>query len=533
MLSSSDTLMIEARSEEPRTPPSETLFSARGITKRFGGVVALDGVDLTLGRGRVLGLLGANGSGKSTLSRIIAGEVAPDGGAMEMAGAALHHVSPQAAARRGIIIAHQHPSLAPDMPVWENIFLGGELCTPGGFIDRRAGRDRAKELLATLGADMDITQPAGQLTAAGQQSVEIARALARTPRLLILDEPTAALAAAEVAKLFAEIRRLTTQGIGVIFISHRLAEIEEICDDILVMRNGCAAGAWTTSGRLDEARILSLMTGDPDAVLRPMAHRSPGETVLSLSNLQSGSAVRGVDLELRQSEIVGLAGLQGQGQVELLEVIAGHRRIEGGRMAHRGEAVAPSLPRDMIRRGVCLVPDDRLRQGLFTTESVGENLGFVKIAFARRPWALPRLALAELAKTAIRRLLIKTEGPDQPVSALSGGNQQKVVIGKWLATEIDVLLLSDPTKGVDIHARSEIYAIIGELAASGTAALIFASDIQELLQHCDRILVMYEGRIVEALGGEAMTEARIMAAAFGRREGSREGGTAAAGEAAA
>ncbi len=228
------------------------------------------------------------------------------------------------------------------------------------------------------------------------------------------------------------------------------------------------------------------------------------------------SAVRGVDLELRRSEIVGLTGLQGQGQAELLEVIAGHRRIEGGTLWHRDRAVSPSLPRDMIRRGVCLVPDDRLRQGLFSGESVSENLGYVKIALTRRPWTLPLAALGRLAADAIRRLLIKTEGPDQLVSALSGGNQQKVVIGKWLATDIGVLLLSDPTKGVDIHARSEIYAIFGELAAGGTAALIFASEIQELLLHCDRILVMYEGRIVEALTGAAMTEPRIMAAAFGR-----------------
>ena len=516
MLSSPDAAVSPVAEPMTLVPPAETLLAVRGVTKRFGGVVALDGVDLTLVRGRVLGLLGANGSGKSTLSRIIAGEVMPDTGTMDMEGAALRHASPQAAARRGIIIAHQHPSLAPDMPVWENIFLGAEICGPGGFISRGEGRRRAAALLAELGSTMDIGAPAGTLTAAGQQLVEIARALARAPRLLILDEPTAALAAAEVAKLFAAIRRLTGQGIGVIFISHRLGEIEEICDDILVMRNGRTAGAWTTAGRLDEARILSLMTGDPDAVLRPMARRTVGEPVLKLTGLRSGSAVRDVDLELRRSEIVGLAGLQGQGQAELLEVIAGHRRIEGGTLWHRDGAVSPSLPRDMIRRGVCLVPDDRLRQGLFSGESVGENLGYVKIALARRPWTLPLAALGRLAADAIRRLLIKTEGPDQLVSALSGGNQQKVVIGKWLATDIEVLLLSDPTKGVDIHARSEIYAIIGELAAGGTAALIFASEIQELLLHCDRILVMYEGRIVEELTGAAMTEPRIMAAAFGR-----------------
>ncbi|MBW4022208.1 MAG: sugar ABC transporter ATP-binding protein [Proteobacteria bacterium] len=516
MLSSPDALVTPAGEPSRLSSPAETLLGVRGITKRFGGVVALDGVDLTLARGRVLGLLGANGSGKSTLSRIIAGEVVPDGGTMEMAGAPLSHASPQAAARRGIIIAHQHPSLAPDMPVWENIFLGAEICAPGGFINRGEARRRATGILAELGSTMDIGQPAGVLTAAGQQLVEIARALARSPRLLILDEPTAALAGAEVAKLFAAIRRLTAKGIGVIFISHRLGEIGAICDDILVMRNGRTAGAWTTSGRLDEARILSLMTGDPDAVLRPMAARALGDTILKLQGLRAGSAVRGVDLELRRGEIVGLAGLQGQGQAELLEVIAGHRRIDGGTLWHRDRAVTPSLPRDMIRRGVCLVPDDRLRQGLFSGESVGENLGYVKIALAKRPWTLPLAELGQLAAATIRRLLIKTEGPEQLVSALSGGNQQKVVIGKWLATDIEVLLLSDPTKGVDIHARSEIYAIIGELAAAGTTALIFASEIQELLLHCDRILVMYEGRIVGNLSGAAMTEPRIMAAAFGR-----------------
>jgi ribose transport system ATP-binding protein len=251
-------------------------------------------------------------------------------------------------------------------------------------------------------------------------------------------------------------------------------------------------------------------------VLREMGERRIGEPVLRLEGLRAGPAVRGVDLELRRSEIVGLAGLQGQGQVELLEAIAGDRRIDGGTLWHKDRAVSPRRPRDMINRGICLVPDDRRRQGLFSGETVGENIGYVLLALAPRPWRLPAEKLAALATRAIRRLLIKTDGPDQTVSALSGGNQQKVVIGKWLATDVEVMLLSDPTKGVDVHARSEIYAIIGELAQAGTAALVFASDVQELLLHCDRILVMYEGRIVEELSGDAMTEPRVMTAAFGK-----------------
>ena len=493
-----------------------SLLAAHGITKRFGGAVALDGAALDARAGRTLGLLGANGSGKSTLARIIAGEVGPDAGRILIDGQEVTHGSPQAAAARGIVIAHQHPSLAPDLPVWENLFLGAERCGPGGFVRRRESRRMARALLDGLGAQVDVDQPAGMLTAAGQQMAEVARALSRQPRLLILDEPTAALAAAEVSRLFAAVRGLTASGAGVIFISHRLQEVEDICDSILVLRNGRHVGAWDTAGRLDERRILELMTGDPEAAPRPPARRTVGEAVLRLEGVRSSGTVRGVDLEVRRGEIVGLAGLQGQGQEELLEVIAGFRRLDDGSLLHRGERVAPRLPRDMIRRGVCLVPNDRHRQGLFMDRSVGENLGYVRVCLDRRPWRLPRPELRAFAEQAIRRLLIKTEGPGQPVSALSGGNQQKVVVGKWLAAEISVLLLSDPTKGVDVHARTEIYATLGELAAGGSAVLVFASDVQELLAHCDRILVMFEGRVVEVLAGAAMSERRVMAAAFGK-----------------
>lgn len=493
-----------------------SLLAAHGIAKRFGGVTALDGATLEARAGRILGLLGANGSGKSTLARIIAGEVGPDAGRILFDRQEIAHASPHEAAARGIVIAHQHPSLAPDLPVWENLFLGAERCGLGGFVRRRESRRMARALLDGLGASVDVDQPAGMLTAAGQQMAEVARALSRRPRLLILDEPSAALAAAEVARLFAAVRALTASGAGVIFISHRLQEVEELCDAILVLRNGRHVGAWDTAGRLDERRILELMTGDPEAVPRPPARRTVSEAVLRLEGVRSGSKVLGVDLEVRRGEIVGLAGLQGQGQEELLEVIAGARRLDGGSLLHRGERVVPKLPRDMIRRGVCLVPNDRHRQGLFMDQSVGENLGYVRVSLDRRPWRLSLPELQAFAEQAIRRLLIKTAGLGQPVSTLSGGNQQKVVIGKWLAAETGVLLLSDPTKGVDVHARSEIYATLGELAAQGSAVLVFASDVGELLAHCDRILVMFEGRVVEVLAGAAMSERRVMAAAFGK-----------------
>lgn len=493
-----------------------SLLAARGIVKRFGGVLALDGADLDAAPGRTLGLLGANGSGKSTLSRILAGELRPDSGRLILDGQEVANTSPHEAVARGIVIAHQHPSLAPDLPVWENLFLGAERCSRAGFVRRRESRDAARALLDRLGAAIDVDQPAGLLSAAGQQSVEIARALSRQPRLPILDEPTASLEAAEVARLFAAVRQMTASGVGVIFISHRLQEIEEICDGVLVLRNGRQVGAWEVSGGFDKARILELMTGDPEAPPRPPARRTVGDTVLRLEGVRSGSQVRGVDLEVRRGEVVGLAGLQGQGQDELLETVAGFRRLAGGRILHRGEPVRPRLPRDMIKRGVCLVPNDRQRQGLFMEQTVGENLGAVRVALERRPWRLPRAELRTFAAAAIRRLLIKATGPGQPVAALSGGNQQKVGIGKWLAADASVLLLSDPTKGVDVHARSEIYATLADLAASGSAVLVFASDVQELLAACDRILVMFEGRIVDELAGHAMSEQRVMAAAFGK-----------------
>ncbi|QSN64587.1 sugar ABC transporter ATP-binding protein [Caballeronia sp. M1242] len=510
-----------------------SLLIAKGLTKRYDGVLALDDASLTLEAGEVLGLLGANGSGKSTLSSILAGDRMPDHGTIELDGAPLAVGSPKAARAAGIAIAHQHPGLAPDLPVWENVFLGAELCRAARFLNQPRTRDRALQLLESLRPGWNVDAAAGSLTAADQQLVEIARALALAPRVLILDEPTAALAAAEVDSLMRAVRGLTARGTAVVFISHRMAEIESLCDRVMVLCNGRAVGELPVRGHLDEPRVLELMGGVAGGAAAAHLHDDAHETAqtnrvsrngasvaMTVRGLRAGARLRGVDLELKRGEILGIAGLQGHGQEELLDALAGFRVPDGGTVTLAGpdgpKTVEPRSPRQMIAAGVCLVPNDRHRQGLWLDHSVEFNLAQVGVNFAQSPWRLHRAPIRRFVDDVVKRLRIKTTDARQPVRDLSGGNQQKVVIGRWLNRQVDVLLLSDPTKGVDVIARKDIYEAIGALAAAGTAVLVHASDTEELLAVCDRLVVMYEGRIVALLEGDEMNESRVTSALFGR-----------------
>jgi ribose transport system ATP-binding protein len=518
------------------------ILSADQITKRYGGVVALEGVSIELNAGQVLGLLGANGSGKSTLSSILAGDNRPDAGLLRVGGVDLEPGSPAAARTAGIAVAHQHPGLAPDLPVWENVYLGAEICGVGKFLNRALARKKAGELLESLRPHWDLDAPAGKLTAADQQLVEIAKSLALEPRVLILDEPTAALAAAEVESLMRKIGVLASRGTSIVFISHRMAEVEAVCDRVVVLCNGRLAGEMAVSERIDEAQVIAWMGGTgggaaaahvhehahkqevrasslkrPEGALNSTGDAAP-EPALSARGLQAGVRLRGVDFDVRPGEILGIAGLQGHGQEELLDALAGYRKLDEGHIKLHGAPLIPRSPRQMIAAGVCLVPNDRHRQGLWLEQSVEFNLAQVGVNFEKHAWRLQRVSIRRFVDDVVARLRIKTSDVRQPVRTLSGGNQQKVVIGRWLDARVNVkvLLLSDPTKGVDVIARKEIYEAVGMLADAGAAVIVYASDTAELLAVCDRLIVLYEGRVVAQLEGNDMNESQVTSALFGR-----------------
>lgn len=496
--------------------PQPPLLTMSGITKSFPGVRALDGVDLEVQAGEVHCLLGQNGAGKSTLIKVLAGAHQPDDGEITWRGAPAELRSPMAAMRLGIATIYQELDLVRGLSVAENVFLGHEFTSAGFVVRARRARTEAAALLARLGhPEIDPARPVGELSAAQQQIVSMARALSHDVRLIVMDEPSAALDPDEVGNLFRVIASLTAEGVAVVYISHRLEEIRRIGDRVTVLKDGRAVASGLPAETTPTHDIVALMTGRKVEYVfpprtPPPAGRAGAAPVLTVEGLTREGEFAPVDLEVRPGEIVGLAGLVGSGRSEILETVYGARRATAGRVTVDGKALRPGSVRSAVAAGIGLAPEERKAQALLMLESVTRNVSLSTMSrYSRAGW-LDRIAERGAAGEATRALSLHPDNPDTPVRNLSGGNQQKAVLARWLLRGCRVLLLDEPTRGVDVGARAELYAVIRRLAGEGLAVLLVSSEVPEVLGLADRVLVLREGRVVHTADAADLDEHRVL-----------------------
>ncbi|MDX3106047.1 sugar ABC transporter ATP-binding protein [Nonomuraea angiospora] len=496
-----------------------TVLAMRAIGKSFPGVRALDGVSLTVAEGEVVALLGENGAGKSTLMNILAGVFKDYEGEIEIGGEVAHIHSPKDARRHGIAMIHQELNLVPELSVADNIFLGRERA----LLDRKVTEARTAELLRGLGLDLSPRTLVKQCKIAERQLIEVAKALSQNVRVLVMDEPTSALADAEVRRLYEVIRDLTGRGVAVIYISHRLEELEEIADRVVVLRDGQYIGERTGINR-DE--LIQMMVGRPLGEMFPRAGGgTEGDELLRVEGLcvpgdrdTGRTALRDVSLTVRTGEIVGVAGLMGAGRSELLESIFGVHRPSEGAISLRGAPYRPRSPKQAIERGVALVAEDRKAQSLVLGNSVAFNASLSSLGRYLRFRTVDRRREGAAVEQQVRALRVKTPGLRFTVGNLSGGNQQKVVLAKWLLTAPSLILMDEPTRGIDVGAKAEIHALMSSLAAEGKGVLVASSELPELLAMCDRILVLCEGRITAEFPRGQATQEAILEAAMARQQ---------------
>lgn len=465
----------------------------RGIQKSFPGVHALRGIDLTLHAGEVLALLGENGAGKSTLLKALGGAHTPDAGTIQIDGRDVSLKSPLEAQRAGIAVIYQEYNLIPALSSCENIFLGRERTT-FGFLRRGGERKKAVELFQQLGANINPDMPCGWLSVAEQQVVEIAKAMSLDARILVMDEPTAALTPPEVDKLLAMVRDLKARGIGIIYVSHRLEEIQRIADRVMVMRDGQSVAA-SPIAEANRQQIIEWMVGRKLENEFPSRKGNFGEPRLSVRHLSRGSKVRDVSFEIRRGEILGMTGLVGAGRTETARLIFGADRRDSGEIALDGRPLEIREPRDAIRAGICLLTEDRKRQGLVLGQSILHNYGLPNLKRLSNCGFVRHREERRTFGEYVTQLSIKAPHAGQLARNLSGGNQQKVVLAKWLEANCDAILFDEPTRGIDVGAKFEIYQLMHALAAQGKAILMISSELPEILGMADRILVMREGRL--------------------------------------
>ena len=496
-----------------------SFLEVKGVNKHFAAVVALENAELEVARGEVHVLIGSNGSGKSTLCKIIAGSVIPDAGEIKIEGAVTTINGPQDAARAGIGVFYQELSLVPQLSVAENLLLADLPRRGPGWLDRAAMRRRAEELVerfaGVTGAGFTLDALVQELRSDQRQIAEVLKVLATDSRIIIFDEPTSSLDKRQVTVFFDLIRELRGQGRAIIFISHRMDEIFEVGDRVTVLRDGRSVECLKLA-ETDQDTLVKHMVGSRIAPISPGQRKVRGEgqdTLLSVDNL-CGHRLYGISFQLKRGEILGFGGLHGQGQSLTLRILFGAQAADSGRIRLPGGGSRPSKPADAIRRGMAYLSGDRNRDGVLLARPILENLVAADLTKQKRFFLAPRALIRKISPF-VKRLKMRFSGFAAPISSLSGGNQQKAVIGRWLAIQPDILLMDDPTKGIDLHSKADLYQIMKELAAEGVSIILYSSEDAELLGIADRILVFNGGRIVQQLEGEQMTAFNLYQAAYG------------------
>lgn len=496
-----------------QTSVSRVIASVSGISKSFGGTRVVRNVDLEFRAGEVHVLAGENGAGKSTVTKLLAGIHQPDSGEIMIDG----HSGPfdvKSARAAGVAIVHQELLIAPNLTVADNLAMGQEARRPFGILDRRTTRSRAKAQLAYIGATFPVTVRAEELSVADHQQIEIARALAQQPKILILDEPTSALSSTEADRLVRIVCELRDSGTAIIYITHRMEEIEAIADVVSVMRDGRLIETLPKQEATPEAIVVRMVGRKIDSLFasdRPV----PGKTVLAVRQLTDGKEIGPIDLDVRAGEVVGIGGLIGSGRSEFARLIFGADPAASGRIEVNGREVSITGPASAMRAGIALLPESRKTQGLVLDQSIASNVVLASLGRVAPSGVVTPSAVKRVATAAKHQLNIRSASLGQAVSTLSGGNQQKVLFAKWLEVRPKVLILDEPTRGVDVGAKADIYRIINECAQAGVAVLVISSELPELIGLSDCVHVMREGRLVARLDADGLTEEAVMAHAFG------------------